>query len=373
MLAPLGGAMLVAGCAQTPELPLPEVPLAQTSATVGTALYGDAAQGRWLDGRLSVEDPRGWLTYDAQYQVDGGDLLPRLTDDSLAPLTAAPGQLAGEAFRQSVRTQLPALAGTRPVLSFDSVASTQWNLAGEARRDEQKAQLVWSPAPVDLQLQWSAPRAVSDPNAPLDCSLRGSMQLGLGPLGMRDQSLLLGARDCSVDAPGRATEGLGVQSWTGAWQFGDPAIRNKLALTRLATLPEQAAHGAAIGAGYEVKLSQARTRGRWIGDSALGLRHVDDAQGLPITEWTAQASIERRIHQLRLTAGWQRDADPLWFVPAVARPVDQLAVGLDVKPWLAQTLGLPRLLDASLSYRWNESSDPALDGGGVYWNLSKAW
>jgi hypothetical protein len=371
--AAAGMAALAAGCAQAPKLP----PAPQPQVAVGSVLAREAQDSthHWLDSRASVAVPQGWVRYDVQYVVDGGDLLPRLVDDSVAPLIAAPRHLGGDLLKQSLETRLPSLAGGQPRLSLSSSDGTLWTVDGETRRDQQQARLAWNPEPLDLQLQWSAPRSVSDASRPLDCIVGGSVDVSLAPLGVTNQSLLLGARGCNVDSPGRAAAGLDVESWTGAWQFGKPALRHKLALTLLETQSEaeQALPADPAATGYELRLSQTRSRGRWVGDSAVGWRRVVDPLGPVSDDWTAQASLKRQVHRLGVTAGWQRDADPLWFMPGVARPVDQLALGLDFKPWLTQVWGVPDLVKASMSYRWNQSSDPALDGGGVYWNLAKAW
>ncbi|WP_374680194.1 hypothetical protein, partial [Hydrocarboniphaga effusa] len=178
---------------------------------------------------------------------------------------------------------------------------------------------------------------------------------------------------CQVDSPDRLVGSLGVDNWSGAWQFGKTALRHQLSFSVLevANTPLTAIDA---GSGYELRLTQTRSAGSWTGESALSLRRVATIEtGSGTTDWTAQAKLQRQIRDVVLTAGWKRDADPLWFVPGIASPVDQLALGLDLRSWLAEQIGAANLLTARLSYQWNQSRDPALDGSAVFWNLSKAW
>ncbi len=328
----------------------------------------------WFNGQLSLSGPLQLMQYQAEYVVDGGDVLSRIDGATATPLTAAPINYAGELLKQSMSTTLPSLAGGAPRLSFTSVEGSRWDGQSEIQQREQKATLSWNPAPLGFELDWAAPRLTSDAARPLDCSLGGRLRLGLAPLGARDQSLSMGARNCQVDAPARVASELGVDSWSTSWQFGKPRMRHALSLTLLETAPATHVHDEAQGTGYELRFAQTRTQGSWVGDSAVGLRRVDDFVGSSDqTVWIAQANLRRQIRRIGITAGWQRDADPLWFVPGVAAPVDQLAVGLDLRQLVAQQIGAHNLLNANLTYSWNRSDDPALDGSAIYWNLTKAW
>ncbi|MDB5972703.1 MAG: hypothetical protein JWQ90_5153 [Hydrocarboniphaga sp.] len=371
-------AALLLGCAAAPPVPdkAPDTRAPQLSIG-GVIADRDAPSSNWIDSRVSVAGPLDLVNYQAGYAIQGGDLLPRLADHpQTAPLLAAPSQIGGGAFTQSVATALPSVAGGKPSLSFNTVDSSTLTSAGDTQRREQhQAQLAWTTSPLSLQLQWAATqRSVADPATPLDCSLGGKVQLGLGVLGAADQSLQFGARSCSVNAPDRVAGGLGVDSWSGAWQFGPADRSGRLRFTMLETLPStmQQSTGPAAS-GYELQLSQTRSAGPWTGDTAVGVRRVTEIDGAEAGQWVAQANLRREIANVAVTAGWQRDADPLWYVPGAASPVDQVAVGLDLRSWLQQRLGLSNLVNANLSYRWNESADPNLSGGAVYWNLAKSW
>jgi len=371
-------AAALAGCAQVQPVAQRVAGTSPPQLSIGGVVANrDTLSSDWLDSRVSVAGPYDLVSYQAGYAIQGGDLLPQLTDSpQVTPLLGAPRSVGGGAFTQSLATTLPSIAGGRPSFSFASVSGSTLTAAGETlRRDQQQASLSWAPAPLSLQLQWSAPQNLADPTRPLDCSLGGKLQLGLGVLGAADQSLQFGARSCNVDSPGRVAAGLGVDSWSGSWQFGRADQPSRLSFTMLETLPASATRQEfdAAATGYELQVSQTRSKGRWAGDTALGVRRVAEPGGVSANQWTAQANLRREIASVAVTAGWQRDADPLWFVPGVASPVDQVAVGLDVRSWLQQRLGVSDLVNASLSYRWNESADPSLSGGAVFWNLAKTW
>lgn len=376
--AAVSAVIALGACAQVPQVAERVADTSAPQLSIGGIMADKrTASSNWIDSRVHVAAPYHIASYQAAYAIQGGDVVPRLGDDSqLAPLLTAPAQIAGGAFTQSVAAVLPSVAGGKPSLSFNTVNSSTLTSAGDTQRREQhQAQLAWITSPVSLQLQWAAnERKIADPAKPLDCSLGGQLQLGLGAIGAADQSLQLGARACNVDAPGRVAGGLGVDSWSGAWQFGQSNSPSRLTLTRLETVPsaqQQSLDPAASG--YELQVSQTRSAGRWTGDTALGVRRVMEIDGADASGWLAQANVRREIANVAITAGWQRDADPLWFVPGVASPIDQLAVGVDLRSWLTQHLGVSDLVNASLSYRWNESADPALSGGAVYWNLAKTW
>jgi len=370
MLA-LAGVLAASACASTAQRTAPLDP----RISLGGLVADRSATGNdWFNSRISLSGPFDRLHYQASYVVDGGDLLSRLDGSGTQPLlTRAPRDYSGEALRQSISATLPSLVGNAPQLSFSSLSGSRFNGVADTPQREQKALLDWSPAPFDLRLEWSAPRLISDLNKPLDCSLGGRLELGLDRFGADDQSLSLGARNCQVDSPDRLVGSLGVDNWSGAWQFGKTALRHQLSFSVLevANTPLTAIDA---GSGYELRLTQTRSAGSWTGESALSLRRVATIEtGSGTTDWTAQAKLQRQIRDVALTAGWKRDADPLWFVPGIASPVDQLALGLDLRSWLAEQIGAANLLTAQLSYQWNQSRDPALDGSAVFWNLSKAW
>lgn len=370
-------AAALAGCAQVPQVAERVVQQSTPQLSFGGVVADrQAASSNWFDSRVSVTGPFDIVSYQAGYAIDGGDMLPRLAERAqVAPLTGMPGQVGGGAFTQSVATVLPSVAGGQPSLSFKSSSGSTLTSAGDTvRREQQQALLTWAPSPLQLQLQWSAPRSIADPSKPLDCSLGGKLKFGLGVLGAEDQSLQFGARSCNVDSPDRVAGGLGVDSWSGTWQFGRADRPSRLSFTMLETLPSTVHQSADPSAsGYELQMSQTRSKGRWVGDTAIGVRRVVELDGVGANQWVAQANLRREIASIAVTAGWQRDADPLWFVPGVASPVDQVAVGLDLRTWIAQRWGVSDLINASLSYRWNESADPALSGGAVFWNLAKTW
>lgn len=367
----LASVLAVSACATQQR----SAPPLDPSLSLGGLVADRSATGNdWFNSRISLSGPFDRLQYQASYVVDGGDLLARIDGEGTQPLlTKPPLDYSGEALRQSISARLPSLIGTAPQLSFSSLSGSRFNGVAETPQREQKALLDWSPALFDLHLEWSAPRVITDLNKPLDCSLGGRLKFGLDRFGADDQSLSVGARNCQVDSPDRLVGSLGVDSWSGAWQFGKTAMRHQLSFSVLevANTPLTTIDASS---GYELRLTQTRSAGSWTGESALGLRRVattDAASGT--TDWTAQANLQRQIRDVALTAGWKRDADPLWFVPGIARPVDQLALGLDLRSWLAEQIGATNLLTAQLSYQWNQSHDPALDGGAVFWNLSKAW
>jgi hypothetical protein len=372
--AAIAAALALVACAQVPRV---ADRVADTSAPQvsfgGIIADNHAPSSNWIDSRISVAVPYDIARYQAGYAIQGGDVVPRLGDNSqAAPLLLPPLQIAGGAFTQSVATVLPSVAGGKPSLSFNTINSSTLTSAGDTQRREQhQAQLAWVTTPLSVQLQWAATeRSVADPAQPLACNLGGKLQLGLGVLGAADQSLQLGARTCNVDAPGRVVSGLGVDSWNGAWQVGGADRLSRLSFTMLETLQQNSDPAAA---GYELQVSQTRSAGAWTGDTAVGVRRVTDIGGSEVSQWVAQANLRREIANVAVTAGWQRDADPLWFVPGVASPTDQLALGLDLRSWLTQHLGVSDLVNASLSYRWNQSADPNLSGGAVFWNLAKTW
>ena len=379
----LASLLAMSACSSNPERTTPLNPRISLGGLVtDNSAANTSANSDWFNSRISLSGPFDALHYQASYVVDGGDLLSRIEGSGAQPLlTRLPMDYSGEALRQSLAATLPSLIGGSPQLSFSSLSGSRFNGVGETLQREQKALLDWNPSPFDLRLEWSAPRLIADINKPLDCSLGGRIKLGLDRFGVDDQSLSLGARNCQVDSPDRLIGSLGVDNWNGAWQFGKASMRHQLsfsvlevASTPLITIEAEPEPGTGTGTGYELRLSQTRSTGRWTGDSALGLRHVATTDaGNGSTAWTAQANLQRQIRDIALTAGWKRDADPLWFIPGIARPVDQLALGLDLRSWLAEQIGTANLLTAQLSYRWNQSSDPALDGGAVFWNLSKAW
>jgi hypothetical protein len=371
--------LLLAACAQVPQVAQRVADTSAPQVSIGGIIADNGKpSSNWIDSRVNVAAPYDVVNYQAGYAIQGGDVVPRLADHSqVAPLLAAPAQVGGGAFTQSVATVLPKVAGGRPSLSFNTVNSSTFTSAGDTlRREQQQAQLAWITSPVSVQLQWAATEhSIADPAKPLECSLGGNLRVGLGLIGAADQSLQFGARTCSVDAPGRVTSGLGVDSWSGSWQFGHADRPNRLTFTMLETLPSSLQQNLdPAAAGYELQVSQTRSAGHWAGDTAVGIRRVTDVDGTEkASQWIAQANLRREIANVAITAGWQRDADPLWFVPGVASPVDQLAVGLDLRSWLMQRWGLSDLVNASISYRWNESADPAVNGGAVFWNLAKTW
>lgn len=367
----LASVLAMAACATNPQGTTPLDP----RISLGGLVADRGATGNdWFNSRISLSGPFDRLQYQASYVVDGGDLLSRIDGEGAQPpLTKLPLDYSGEALRQSISARLPSLIGTAPRLSFSSLSGSRFNGVADTPQREQKALLDWSPAPFNLRLEWSAPRLIADLNKPLDCSLGGRLKFGLDRFGADDQSLSVGARNCQVDSPDRLVGSLGVDNWSGAWQFGKAAMRHQLSFSVLEVANTPMATVDA-GSGYELRLTQTRSTGSWTGESALSLRRVATTDaGNGTTDWTAQANLQRQIRDVALTAGWKRDADPLWFVPGIARPVDQLALGLDMRSWLAEQIGTANLLTAQLSYQWNQSHDPALDGGAVFWNLSKAW
>lgn len=298
-----------------------------------TRPFQTSAHGPVVSGLFSVGDDWPWMSYDASYVVQRGEVLKQLVDDDVqAPSTAALSSIGTQAIGQTFSLKLPQVDGAPIALDFRQSQTSQWSLNGDRLTEERVAALGWNPQPLGVSLRWSAPRAVIDVLSPLDCQLSGTISFGTMPSTAAGQAVQISGRECNAVAPMRGVDGADVNSWAGSWLWGAPKRQQRVSL---AMFESEDPSLAADGGGYELSLSQVRTAGRWIGDAGLGVRRADrSAVDYEQTDWTAHASIQRRLDDISLTASWQRAADPLWFLPTVAAPADQYSVGFNLRPWM---------------------------------------
>lgn len=343
-----------------------------------TPLFGSSgdAPAPLLEGKFHVGESNRWLAYDARYAVERGDVLQQ-ADEAAA---VKPNKIGGESLRQQLSASVPTFGHAPVNLGLSEVRGSQLSLAGVTGQQQRVAALSWTPRAVGVQLQWSPPRQVADVNDPLDCTLRGSVKLGLAAVPLRNSALRVSGRECDVLAPERGVGEFSVQSWAGAWLWGPATRQQALSFTMidpLASNPSDAQtdQGKDHSRGYEVNLSQTRTLGRWVGDAAVGVRQVDDPVDDTAQRYlTGRASLRRNLQTLGVAASWERAADNLWFVPAAAAPADRFSLGLSLDRWLRQ-LWQTDALASTLNYRWVETwhQDSTVDGGSVYWSFSSRW
>lgn len=374
----------MAGCAASQPQPAGlagewAVPPVQSELDMDAALpLSDAGRDRLFRGAVRADGAAGLVDYDAQYALLPGDIL-RSMQAGGDSLRAAPTEVGAQTLQQQIRAALPLPLGAPVRVGFETSQRSSLTVHGERESRSAGAGLQWAPGPLDLSLQWSAPRETVVAGDPLDCTMRSSLRLPVDLLAAGSTSAVdVSQRECRVVAPGRGMGfgDLGVRSWGAAWQWGDDA-RNALRVQRIALEPRDTVLPAQ-SPDYELGLSHRRLLlDGWRAEADVAVRRISDdlpgEEGAEVdVRWSADLALRRELDMIILTARWAHARDPLWFAP-MAAPVgrERVSLGLDFNPWLA---GVWPRADTAMVASWERTQGEAGIGyNRLNWSFSMFW
>lgn len=310
------GSLLLGACASTPRVEEPPVKLKMDSrlqAPPSTPLPG-------LNSDFTLGSGDGLLQYRAGYRVQPGQLFSSGT----AGFDAPSQQLATQTLGHNADLRLSSFAGAPLLVGLSHEQRAEWQTTGEAQNAQQALRLGWEPPVAAFNLQWANTTA---PAAPLDCALEGSMRM---PLPADELALKLRGRSCRVIAADATPTDMDARTWSAALEWG----RSQLRLQAIDPLPAARAGQADPSAGYEFGLAQQHEWGAWSTQARLAWQHVPDAQNPEVNQgWTSEASLQRRLYGVGVSAGLSSGMNPAWFLPEAAARSSQLNLGLDLSRW----------------------------------------
>jgi|GEM_PF-3714793 len=314
----------------------------------------------------------------AEYQSDYSITTGALVQSMAAPdgdSVTMPMEVARQTVRQAIRMDFPTTFEAPVKMELDWSHDRRLRLDGEKRSESSRAHLSWQPAPLLLEMEWTAPRRFATAGTPFDCIADGHLRLPfpLAPWGSQ-LAMDISRRDCQIRAPSRGVSGLSMQA-QGLSVFLDEDLKNFLRLQQLTMDPAYSADYQA-GSGLEIGLTRSQTWHGWDMQADVAWRQA----ALPVEAgppdqkawWSVDLMLSRRIALVAMTARWMRARDPLWFVPT-ATPIgtNRLSMLLDFSAWVSAFV--PRL-NPGLSASWERREDAqGVDDDRIRWDFSVRW
>ena len=334
--------------------------------------------GNLDDEHLIATDVRAGLGDDlvefrSSYSMGSGALVQNL-GARFEQGQSIPTQLAQQSLEHAFRLTMPEWLGAPVQIGYDQKEASVFTLNGQQRRESSRAHLSWSPEVMQLDVEWTPPRAAAAAGNPLDCMVEGRVRVPTEAASSnRPSALDVSHSDCLVRAPNRGVDELPLQSRGVSWRWGD-GLGNSIHMNRV-ELHMPVVGMSELSAGYEVGMRQQHAFQGWQvaadvalrqSDSVTAYRPDDDAR------WAVDLMLKRQLRQIALTARWMQSKDPLWFVPE-ATPIgrERLSLLLDFSSWLTE---LMPGLDAGMSASWEHSEDAAgQDDNQLRWDFSLSW
>ncbi len=355
------GALLLGGCASAPQQAAPAVQLkldGQMAAQPQAPLPG-------VNSDFSLGSGDGLLLYRAGYRVQPGQMFASGTRNFDAPSQ----QVAMQTLGQNADLRLSEVAGAPLLVGVSQEARSEWNLVGEAQNLQQAVNIGWAPPLAAFNLKWAN---TTTPAAPLDCAVEGSMRM---PLPAESTALRLRGRSCRVVATDATVTDMEARTWSAALEWGEDKQRSQLRLQAIDPTPAAGAAMTDPAAGYELGLAQQQELGAWSTQARLAWQRVPDALNPAVSQgWTSEASLQRRLGGVGVSAGVSSGVNPAWFLPEAAERSDQLNLGLDLSRWAGGLLP-GRSPQTGLYYSRTRSigSEETISDDLLQWKFSLLW
>lgn len=334
------------------------------------------AEDQMLSGSVNLGTPEGLIDYDASYEVRQGKLFRAIRNGS-ENLETAQNEVALQTMEQTLGSTLPLPLGSPLKLALTSREQSRLGVDGGRQSQSTRADLQWSPGPLDLKVQWDRPKAPTPSASGVDCNLRADVQLPAEFMpGVSGSVFEVSGQRCLGQSPAHGVNDLDIARWGAAWRWG---AKHNSALHLLRTEPA-APLGPLLAPDYELGLSHNhRFSAGWQTRADVSVLRADAADHSfamqateSTTDWSANVALKRDLDLLAITARWAHAAERLWFATAVS-PVaqDRFSLGLDFGAWLTSVW--PSLQTAmDLSWDWRETREGESDRK-VSWNLLIGW
>ncbi|MDT8410329.1 MAG: hypothetical protein RQ741_12060 [Wenzhouxiangellaceae bacterium] len=330
-----------------------------------------------LAGSVQVGAPKGLIDYGARYQVRQGKFFQAIRDGD--DPEQARGEVALQTLEQTLGSTLHLPTGAPVTLQLTRREDTRLGVDSGSTRQSTRADLRWSPGPVDLHLEWTRPDPGTQPGSGVNCDFRAGLQLPTEFLPAPAGSVVeLSGQRCRGSSPAHGVAELALARWGAAWRWG---IEQNTALRVLRTEPEMPAGGfAPLMPDYELGLSHSHLLpGGWQTQADVSVLRADPAANAPTaqtatdgTDWSATVALSRQLNLLAVTARWAHAAERAWFATAT-KPIagDRFSLALDFGTWLTRLW--PRVESAmDVSWDWRRTRDGDADGK-VSWNMLIGW
>ena len=330
------------------------------------------------DEHLVATDVRAGLGDDlveirSSYSMGSGALVQNL-GAGFEQGQSIPTQLARQSLEHAFRLTMPNWLGAPMRIGYDQKEASVFTLNGQQRQESSRAHLSWNPEPMQLDVEWTPPRAMAAAGNSLDCMVEGRVRVPTEAASAGTVSALdVSHSDCLVRAPNRGVDELPLQSRGVSWRWGD-GLGNSIHMNRV-ELQMPVTGMNELSAGYEVGMRQRHSFQGWQLEADVAVRQSNSvAQYRPDDDarWAVDLMLKRQLRQIALTARWMQSNDPLWFVPE-ATPIgrERLSLLLDFSSWLTD---LMPGLDAGMSASWEHSEDAAgKDDNQLRWDFSLSW
>ncbi|MCH9828491.1 MAG: hypothetical protein K0U79_12165 [Gammaproteobacteria bacterium] len=341
----------------------------------------------WLASNLNVGSGSGPLSYSASYSLTPGDIV--FADDIEYASLNKPQRFGGQHIGQSVRLQLPALAGAPLAIAVTHESDDFWTVNGDTQQQRQIADLSWKPRLAMVNLQWAGASSGLDSSLALDCELRGSVGVPTRSRPNRSRAVRVSGRNCQVVSNDVRYDDLAAQTYGVAYTWARPQRESSVRLSAIDPMWRTNSMQPDINPSYELGVSQSRTRGAWTAKALVAVRRAttwstpnlmdEDGAILPMegsdTYFASNATITRRLPAVSVSATWARGADPLWFVPEIGQEADRFGLAVDFTRW-AQTLAPGVNPTLAMSWNWTQARTRAnqrTSDNALKLNLSVLW
>jgi len=332
-----------------------------------------------LAGSVSLGTPKGLLDYGARYQVRQGKFFRAIRDEE-DDFEKAKGEVAVQTIEQTLGSTLRLPAGAPVTLQLTRREDTRLGVDTESSRQATRADLRWSPGPVDLHLEWTRPDPGTASSGGVSCDLRAGIQLPGEFLPAPAGSVFeLSGQRCrgASSEPGNAD--IALARWSAAWRWG--AQHNSVFhLLRTESAVPTGATAAPLMPDYELGLSHRHLLpGGWQAQADVSVLRTDRvayAFNAPTepdsTDWSARIALKRELNLMAFTARWARAAERIWFATATRQVAhDRFSLALDFGALLTRLW--PRVESAmDVSWDWRQTDEGATDGK-LSWNMLIGW
>lgn len=344
------------------------------------AMSADPSDNReeMLAGSVRLGAPKGLIDYGARYQVRQGKFFTAIRDGD-DDLEQAQGEVALQTLEQTLGSTLPLPAGAPVTLQLTRREDTRLGVDSGTTTQSTRADLRWSPGPVDLHLEWTRPEPGKRSSSGMNCDLRAGLQLPTEFLPAPAGSVVeFSGQRCRGSSPEPGLADLALARWGAAWRWG---AEQNTALRLLRTEPEMPAgvfaplmpdyelglsHSHLLPGGWQAKADVSVLRTEPVGYASTARAETDG------TDWSARVALKRELNLLAVTARWAHAAERAWFATATKQVAgDRFSLALDFGAWLSRLW--PRVESAmDLSWDWRRTREGDADGK-VSWNMLIDW
>lgn len=343
------------------------------------AISADPSDDReeMLAGSVHLGAPKGLIDYGARYQVRQGKFFDAIRDGD--DPEQAQGEVALQTLEQTLGSTLHLPAGAPVTLQLTRREDTRLGVDSGSTRQSTRADLRWSPGPVDLHLEWSRPEPGTASRPGVNCDLRAGLRLPTEFLPAAAGSMLeLTGQRCRGSSPAHGLTELALARWGAAWRWGS---ERNTALRVLRTEPEvPSGVFAPLMPDYELGLSHSHLLpGGWQAQADVSVLRTDPVAyassvetETDSTDWSARVALSRQLKLMAVTARWAHAAERAWFATATKQVAgDRFSLALDFGAWLSRLW--PRVESAmDVSWDWRRTRAGDADGK-VSWNMLIGW